>query len=127
MKKLTVLLADDDKIIRMLMKKNLEKLDFEICGEAVNGNEAVELYKKLKPHLLLLDLDMPEKNGEDALKEIIKEFPDAFVIMLTSHKQREVVGACFKFGATDFIPKDASRERIHETIQEASKKRFVEP
>lgn len=121
MEKLTgkVVLADDDLTFRELIKKIISSMGLEIAGEAENGQKAVELYRKHRPDLLLLDINMPEKNGEEALKEIIKEFPDALVIMLTSVDELESIQDCLCMGAELYIKKGASREEINKAILKA--------
>ena len=79
-----VLIADDEAHVRALMKRIVLSLGCKIVGEATNGVETVELFKKEKPDLLLLDINMPLKNGEEVLEAIMGEFPDAGVIMMTS-------------------------------------------
>ncbi len=113
-----VLLADDETHLRILMKTVMTSMNCEIAGEAKNGVEAVELFKIEKPDLLLLDINMPEKTGEEALKEIIGEFPDAFVIMLTSLADMESVERCLTLGAANYIRKDTPLEEIKKTIKD---------
>ncbi len=113
-----ILLADDEIHLRMLMKKVMTSMNCEIVGEAKNGMEAIELYKKEKPDLLLLDINMPVKTGEEALKEIVKEFPDAFIIMLTSLADMESVENCLNLGASNYIRKDTPLDEIKKIIKE---------
>lgn len=113
-----VLLADDEAHLRMLMKTVMRSMNCEIIGEAKNGIEAVELFKKEKPDLLLLDINMPLKSGEEALKEITNEFPDAFVIMLTSLADMESVENCLALGAANYIRKDTPIEEMKDIIKE---------
>ena len=117
-KKPRILLADDEAHLRLLMKTVMKSLNCEIVGEAKNGIEAVELFKKEKPDLLLLDINMPIKTGEDALKEIIDEFPDAFIIMLTSTADMETVENCLAYGAANYIRKDTPIEEMKKIIKE---------
>ena len=70
-KKIRVALADDEMHIRMLMKKVFSSMGCEIAGEAKNGAEAVELYRREKPNIMLMDINMPVKTGDEALKEIV--------------------------------------------------------
>ena len=117
-KKPRILLADDEIHLRILMKKVMTSMNCEIVGEAKNGMEAIELYKKEKPDLLLLDINMPVKTGEEALKEIIEEFPDAFIIMLTSLADMESVENCLNLGASNYIRKDTPLDEIKKIIKE---------
>ena len=117
-RKIRVGLADDEIHIRMLMKKVFMSMNCEIVGEAKNGSEAVELFRKEKPDILFLDINMPVKTGEEALKEIIEEFPDAFIIMLTSIADMEIVEKCLKAGAVNYIRKDTPLNELKEIVKE---------
>lgn len=112
-----VLLADDDEPQRQLMKKLMADMGFEIGGEAVDGQEAVDLYRKIRPDLLLMDLNMPQKNGEAALEEIMHEFPGSLVIMTTSMGRRAIED-CLIIGAASYINKGSRLEEIKESIME---------
>jgi two-component system chemotaxis response regulator CheY len=114
----TVVLADDEASYRILWKKIVKGLGLEVVGEASNGQEAVDLYKKLQPDLLLLDVNMPIKNGQDALKEICSEFPGAFVVMMTAQRESGVISDCFVYGAADYIPKDRDINEIRKALLE---------
>jgi two-component system chemotaxis response regulator CheY len=124
-KKPRVLIADDEGHIRMLMKAVLTSMQYQIVGMATNGQEAVELFSKEKPDLLLLDINMPLKTGEEALREIMDAFPDAFVIMLTSVADRGSVENCISLGAIHYIRKDTPITEMKAIIQETWQ-RFLE-
>jgi len=113
-----VLLVDDEMHLRMLMKTVITSMNCDIVGEAKNGAEAVERYKQTKPDLTLLDINMPVKNGEEALREIIEHDPDAFVIMLTSITDMESVETCLSLGAANYIRKDTPLNEIKKFIRE---------
>lgn len=122
--KVKVMLAEDKALDRALIKRTVESMNFEVVAEAKDGEEAVDLYKQFKPDILLLDLDMPNKTGEYVLEEIIKEYPEALIIMLTRFKDPKLVGDCFGLGAANHIPKDAGEEKIKEIIRETWENRF---
>ena len=86
-----VLVADDEMVMRMFISSILAKMNIDVVGQAVNGNEAVSMFREAKPDLLLMDINMPLKTGEEALEEIRAEFPGARVIMLTSVVESETV------------------------------------
>lgn len=113
-----ILLADDDVTIRKLFGKRLSAMGHEIVGEAANGQEAVDLFRKSRPDVLLLDINMPVKNGVVALREIMDEFPDACVIMATSFQDVELVEDCITAGAANYISKDSPKEKIKEVIED---------
>ena len=118
-RKLKVVIADDEFHMRAYVAGLLAGLNVEIAGQASNGNEALALFREKKPDLLLMDINMPEKTGEDALKEIMAEFPDAHVIMLTSVTENEVVDHCIELGAANYIRKDSPAREIKTLISEA--------
>jgi two-component system chemotaxis response regulator CheY len=111
-------IADDERHIRMLLKTVLTKMNCEIIGEAANGQEAVDLFKKEKPDLLLLDINMPVKTGIEALQEIMADTPGAFVIILSSVADHESVQHSLKLGAVNYILKDTPLEEIKRIIKE---------
>ena len=77
----TVLIVDDALFMRMMIRDILNKDGFEVVGEAENGVEAVEKYKELKPNLVTMDIVMPEMDGIEAVKQIIKIDSDARILM----------------------------------------------
>ena len=117
--KIRVLVADDEMHSRALLKAVLKEMGHEIAGEASNGPEAVDLFRQLKPDLILLDVNMPLSTGEEVLAQILSEFPDAFVIMLTAVTDMETVEKCVAQGAANYIRKDTPIAEIKQIIQEA--------
>ncbi len=101
----SIVVVDDSKFLTRTIKSFMEEtMKFEVVGVGHNGNEAVELYKKLQPDLITLDITMPEKDGEEALMEIITEYPDAKIIMMSAVRG-ETIMACLNAGASGFIEK----------------------
>lgn len=115
----TVLLADDELHIRMMLSTLLRNMGLDVVGEAVNGEDAVRRYRETKPDLLLMDINMPVKTGEEALREIVGEFPEARVILLTSMADLKTVETCLEAGAFNYIRKDSPLEKIQEAVREA--------
>lgn len=116
-RKLRVMIAEDEEHVRRLLKSLMTTMNCDIVGEAGNGLDAVEMYCRLRPNILLLDINMPLKSGKDALSEIKSRFPHAFVVMITSLSDRETVEDCIKLGATGLIRKDLPMNEIKETIK----------
>lgn len=116
-----VVIADDEFHILGMLKALMKTMNYAVVGEAKNGQEAVDVYRKEKPDVLLLDINMPVKDGDDALREIMHEFPDAMVIMLTSVVDMEKVESCLELGAANYIRKDTPvsdmRKIISETLE----------
>jgi two-component system chemotaxis response regulator CheY len=117
-KKITVLIADDEAHIRVLLKKVMESMGCQIVAEAPNGREAVELFKKTRPMLTLLDINMPVMTGKEALAEIIKDTPKAIVIMLSSLSAMDTVKECLEIGAANYIRKDTPISEMKLYIKE---------
>lgn len=115
--KMRVMVVDDEDHVRKLITTVVRSMNCEIVGEAKNGRDAVSMFQELKPHMLLLDINMPLKSGKQALGEIKKKFPNAFVIMLTSLVDKETVEDCIDLGASGFIRKDLPLDEMREVIK----------
>lgn len=111
-----VVITDDEPHVRVFLRFAMNNMGLTVVGEAENGDQAIEVYRKLRPDLLLLDLNMPVKTGEEALREIRSEFPDARIVMLSSTADRESVEECALLGATHYIRKDSPFEEMREIL-----------
>ena len=107
-----VLICDDFKINRDALREIFESGGYEIAGEACNGLEGVEQYRKLQPDLMTLDIQMPIMEGPEALEKIISEFPEAKIIMCSSDTRGKTVIGCMKNGASEFVPKPFQKDRM---------------
>ncbi len=105
---LRVVLADDEPHIRFMLNALLTQAGFNVVGEARSGREAIEQYRRHRPDLLLLDINMPNLTGEQALELIMLEDPTATVVMLTSLADAEGVDRCFRLGASHYMRKDTA-------------------
>lgn len=112
-----ILICDDAAFMRMIIKDILTKNGYKIIGEAINGKEAIEKYKELTPDLVLLDITMPEVNGIDALKEIIKYDSEAKIIMCSAMGQQSSVTEAIELGAKDFVVKPFQADRLIDTVK----------
>jgi len=108
----TVLVVDDSAFMRRTMKSILIRNNFEVVGEATNGIEAVDLYTKLKPAVVTLDVVMEEMNGLEALKKIMIIDSKANVIMVSSMGQDIIVRDAIVVGAKNFILKPYTEEQV---------------
>ena len=111
-----VLIVDDAAFMRMMIKDILEKNGYEICGEAANGVQAVELYNKEKPDVVTMDITMPDMDGIEAVKNIRAQYPDAKIIMCSAMGQQSMVMDAIKAGARDFIVKPFQADRVLEAV-----------
>lgn len=96
MKTLRILVADDHEVVRQGMRALLEvRPEWEVCAEATNGREAVELAKQTKPDVVVMDISMPELNGLEATRQILKALPRTEVLILTLHESEPVLSQCW--------------------------------
>ncbi len=111
---LRILIADDHEVARKGIRSLLESHPgWEICGEAKDGREAVDLAVQQKPDVLLLDIGMPNLNGLDAARQILTITPDARILILTIHDSEQVVREVLAAGARGFLLKsDAGRDLV---------------
>jgi DNA-binding NarL/FixJ family response regulator len=113
-----VLAVDDHALLRDGIAALIgNQLDMELVGEASNGREAVELFRQHQPDVTLMDLQMPEMGGIDALSAIRGEFPEARIIVLTTYAGDVQVFRALKAGARAFLLKGLLRKELLETIR----------
>ena len=115
----TLLITDDAKIIREVIKAAATEAGWRVVGEAANGLEAVENYKALKPDLVTLDLVMPDYDGMYALRGILQADPNAKVLVVSAVEQKGVLKEAFRAGAADFVVKPFNKKALIETLQKA--------
>src|SRR6476660_3242558 len=122
MKRITVLLAEDHQIVREGFRALLEhEDDIEVVGEAANGRQAVQLTRKLRPAVVVMDIAMPLLNGLEASRQIRKEFPDTRVLFLSAHSDDAYLEQVAVLGATGFLVKQTSSENLAKAIREVKK------
>jgi two-component system chemotaxis response regulator CheY len=114
-----ILVVDDAAFMRKMVTDALTKGGHEIVGEAGNGNEAIERYQELRPEAMTLDITMPEKDGLQALQEIVQLDPNARVVMCSALGQESKVLESIKLGAKDFVVKPFQPDRVIGAIEKA--------
>src|SRR5579863_1758404 len=109
-----ILIADDHEVARRGIRALLESHpDWEVCAEAKDGREAIELANRMKPDLILLDVGMPNLNGLEAARQILATNPSAAILILTMHDTDDVVREVLRAGARGFLLKsDAGRDLV---------------
>jgi two-component system nitrate/nitrite response regulator NarL len=113
-----VLLVDDHPLVRAGIRSCLEEHDgIEMAGEASNGREAVEMATDLRPDIILMDISMPEMNGLQATQEIRSILPDAKVIILTMHDNKDYVLSFIEHGARGYLLKDSQPDEIIRAVK----------
>ncbi len=111
-----VLVVDDAAFMRMLLKDMITKAGYEIAGEAASGKEAIEKYRDLNPDVVTMDTMMPEMNGVEATKEIMRLNPNAKVIICSAMGQQVMVMEAMQAGARDFMVKPFRQDKVMETL-----------
>lgn len=111
-----ILIADDAAFMRLNLK-NILKDEFEITGEAENGQEAVELYQELNPDIVTMDITMPVMDGLEAIKAIKDIDPDAQIVVCSAMGQQKIVIQAIELGAKDFIVKPFKKDRVVESLK----------
>jgi DNA-binding NarL/FixJ family response regulator len=111
---LRILIVDDHAVVRRGVRALLEShADWEICGEATNGRDAVEEARRLKPDIVVMDLSLPGLNGLDATRQILQESPGTEVLVLTMHHSEELARDVLQAGARGYVLKrDADEDLI---------------
>jgi two-component system chemotaxis response regulator CheY len=122
--KVRVLLVDDERHVRQLIKAVLLPFHGEIVAEAENGAQAVALFQDTRPDLVLLDINMPIKDGRAALREIMAFDPKAVVVMLTSMSDIATVRGCLEEGASHYIRKDTPPSEMRELLTDVWQEYF---
>lgn len=108
----SILIVDDSRTSRKILKGILENSGFDIVGEATNGQEGYERYEELRPDIVTMDITMPVLDGIEALKKIKGDYPDAKVVMVTAAGQRTKMVEAVQNGADEFVSKPFEPEQL---------------
>jgi len=129
MNKIKVLIVDDHPLMREALRDAIEtEQDIEIIGEAVNGNQAVQMTAKYKPNVILMDLYMPVMDGIEATRQITSENHSVKILVITSSNEDDKVVAAIRAGAAGYLLKDSTRDRILAGLREVAFGRpFIPP
>ena len=121
-KKLRILLGDDHAVLRAGLRVllNLEE-DFEVVGEAADGEEVVEMVEKIQPDLVLLDLTMPKLSGLDCIERILEKHPITKILVLTMHDDEEYMKAVIRAGGKGYVLKKAADVELLSAIRTVSR------
>jgi len=120
-----ILIVDDAKLMRGLIKGSLKAIPDVLLLEAGNGEDAIQLYKATKPDLVTMDITMDFKNGVDAAREIMQFDPSARIIMVTALGQENLLKECIDIGVKDFIVKPFTGERLISAAGKALNMKFA--
>jgi two-component system chemotaxis response regulator CheY len=114
-----ILIVDDSFYMRTMLKNMLTDAGYEVVGEAANGQQALEMAAETKPDLITLDVILPDNTGLDVLKGIRAEQPDVKVVMCSAVGQEIIVNEALESGATAYIVKPFSEEKVLEIVGSA--------
>ena len=115
-----ILIVDDSRTSRKMLRNILESNGHEIIDEAVNGQEGVQKFQALKPDVVTLDITMPGVDGVEALKMIKALDPESKVVMVTAAGQKNKMIECIKAGANEFLTKPFEQQEIVDVINKMS-------
>lgn len=122
MTKIRVLLVDDHEMVRMGLRSFLDlQADVEVIAEAADGSSGLDLALSLKPDIIMMDLVMPDLDGVEATLSILKAWPEAKIIILTSYLDNEKISPVLKAGAKGYMLKTSSAEELLNAIQKVYK------
>lgn len=129
MKKLRIMIADDHSMVRQGVRSVIQsQRSWELCGETDNGRTAVELARRLKPDIAVLDISMPGINGVDAIPKVIAASPNTKVLILTMHDSETLADEVLRAGAHGYLLKSDAAELLPKAIASlAADKPFVTP
>jgi two-component system chemotaxis response regulator CheY len=115
-KRCSVIIVDDNDMMRSILRGMLRGEEFEVIGEARNGVAAIDIANRLKPDIICLDVMMPEKSGLEALCEIKAARPETEVVMITSSSDPETVQGAIQNGASGYIVKPFNAAKVLDTL-----------
>lgn len=112
-----IMIVDDVRLVRNMIESLLKRLDLEIVGQAENGSEAVELFEKLRPDIVTLDITMPEMDGLEALGRMLKIKPDAKIIIISALNSKATVLKAINQGAFSYLTKPINQTNLIATLE----------
>jgi two-component system response regulator DevR len=118
MKKQRIILVDDHELVRIGLKSLLERHpQFDVVGEAGSAREALEQVESLKPDVVVMDIRLPGTSGIDACEQIVNQFPETKVLMLTSYAEDEMLFSAIRAGASGYVLKQIGSEDLIKAIE----------
>ena len=119
-----VVLADDHPVVRDGLAAMInQQPDMEVVAEAGNGDEAIELFERHRPDVLVLDLRMPKRDGVSVVQRVLEHNPKARILIMTTYDGDEDIFQCLSQGAKGYLLKDAPRQEILSAIRAVSEDR----
>jgi DNA-binding NarL/FixJ family response regulator len=128
-KPIRILVVDDHFMVRMGLSASLNvESDMEVVAEAANGEDALRAYRKHLPNLVLMDLRLPGMSGTECTTAMVREFPDASILMLSTHSGEEEIYRALQAGARGYIVKSIMRDELLRAVRDVHQGRqYVDP
>jgi two-component system chemotaxis response regulator CheY len=117
LKGLSVMIVDDSSVVRRVLSTMLTKLGHKVVRSASTGAEAVIAYKTCNPDVVIMDITMPDMDGIEATEKIVASYPDARIIVATSHAEKDVVLKARAAGAKSYILKPIDPDKLRSTLE----------
>ena len=113
-----ILIVDDHEVVRQGIRTILKsRPQWEVCGEAINGKDAIDKAKKLKPDVIIMDITMPEMSGIEATRELAKQKVPSAVLIFTMHESRNLSDTVREAGARGFVLKSHAARDLLEALE----------
>jgi DNA-binding NarL/FixJ family response regulator len=120
---LRVMIVDDHPGVRRSLRSLVHsRIEWEVCGEAIDGQDAIDKARRLKPDVILLDISMPRMNGMEAAPVIRKEVPESEIYIVSQHETPDIARLATEAGAQGYIPKSEIWHSLPPALESASKK-----
>ena len=116
-----VLIVDDHEVVRKGVRSLLAQSRYEVCGEGVDGEDAIEKARHLKPDVIVMDVSMPKLNGLEATRQVLGILPDAEVLILSQHESPEMVREAFNAGARGYVVKSSIAKDLLVALEKVSR------
>lgn len=120
-----VVIVDDHRLVRDGLRRALEEAGLDVVGEAGDGLEGVEVVTQLRPHVVLMDMSMPNLDGLEATRRLRTRAPDTRIVMLTMHAEERLIADARMAGAVGFLVKDASTDEVVQAVRDAHSGKHV--
>ncbi|MGE5449994.1 MAG: response regulator [Methanomassiliicoccales archaeon] len=120
-----ILVVDDSTVMRRGLSLILTKAGHTVVGQATNGEQAFLLYSRIKPDLVTMDITMPTMDGIDAMKSILKNFPDAKIVVISSLDQKKTILEAVELGAKHYIVKPFKDAKVLTIINEVLQEKKI--
>jgi DNA-binding NarL/FixJ family response regulator len=116
-----VLIVDDHEVVRKVVRSLLARSHYDVCGEGVDGEEALEKAKQLRPDVIVMDVSMPRLNGLEATRKVLGILPSAEVLILSQHESPEMMRQALNAGARGYVVKSSIAKDLLAAMEKVSR------